>query len=301
MVVCLIIGVFLLSCEKLKDEDIKVTLNYDHKRQTEYPEANFRQYYQRPVLPQRHHINIKDFIQKNIYDETELNDDLTGTVQVPVNIKLEVEYKNYTFEDPQIHYESGTSDPFSVSHSSPATTTVTVPVSVNPDHPSQVVEEETVDNVTIETVTSHTLLWSDNFTYRVKPTQTQEQSYIQFWDNASNYVWDNISIGNPDNMTTCDNSSLISEIVLNIENSTYEFQGKFCNGWYWTFGKCGWGNEISAFDRPRADCACLKSTDIGYTIRPLIGNTNWGGVGASCNAQSQTLQVVLKRSDGNSL
>ena len=73
MVVCLIIGVFLLSCEKLKDEDLKITLNYDHKRQQEYPEANFRQYYQRPVLPQRHHINIKDFIQKNIYDETELN------------------------------------------------------------------------------------------------------------------------------------------------------------------------------------------------------------------------------------
>ena len=114
MVVCLIIGVFLLSCEKLKDEDLKITLSYDHKKQQEYPEANFRQYYQRPVLPQRHHINIKDFIQKNIYDETELNDDLTGTVQVPVNIKLEVEYKNYTFEAPQIHYESGTSDPFSV-------------------------------------------------------------------------------------------------------------------------------------------------------------------------------------------
>ena len=163
------------------------------------------------------------------------------------------------------------------------------------------VEEETVDNVTIETVTSHTLLWSDNFTYRVKPTQTQEQSYIQFWDNASNYVWDNISIGNPDNMTTCDNSSLISEIALNIQNSTYEFQGRLCNGLYWTLGKCGWGNELSAFDRSRKDCACLKSTDIGYTIRPLIGNTNWGGVGVSCNAQSQTLQVVLKRSDGNSL
>ena len=294
MVVCLIIGVFLLSCEKLKDEDLKITLNYDHKRQSEYPEANFRQYYQRPVLPQRHHINIKDFIQKNIYDETELNDDLTGTVQVPVNIKLEVEYKNYTFEDPQIHYESGTSDPFSVSHSSPATTTVTVPVSVNPDHPSQVVEEETVDNVTIETVTSHTLLWSDNFTYRVKPTQTQEQSYIQFWDNASNYVWDNISIGNPDNMTTCDNSSLISEIALNIQNSTYEFQGKFCNGMYWTMGKCGVGNEISAFPLSVRDCQCRQD---GYVIRPLIGNANWGGVGKSCSADSQTLKIILEKDE----
>ena len=114
-------------------------------------------------------------------------------------------------------------------------------------------------------------------------------------------MWDNISIGNPDNMTTCDNSSLISEIALNIQNSTYEFQGRLCNGLYWTLGKCGWGNELSAFDRSRKDCACLKTTDIGYTIRPLIGNTNWGGVGVSCNAQSQTLQVILKRSDGNSL
>ena len=99
----------------------------------------------------------------------------TGTVQVPVNIKLEVEYKNFTFEDPQIHYESGTSDPFSVSHSSPATTTVTVPVSVNPNHPSQVVEEEIVDNTTVETTTTHIFLWSDNFTYNTTPTQTQSK------------------------------------------------------------------------------------------------------------------------------
>jgi len=305
MVVCLIIGVFLLSCDNnLKEEDVKVTLNYNHKRQLEYPEANFREYYKRPLAAPklyRHQIDVRDYMEQYIYDSTILNDNLEGSVMVPVNVDLEVDYKNYTVEDPQIHYESGTSDPFSVSHNSPATTTITIPVDINPDHPSQVVEEETVDNVTIETVTTHTLLWSDNFTHRVKSTQSQTQSYLQFWDNASNHTWDNISIGNPDNMTTCDNSSLISEIATNIENSTYEFQGKFCNGWYWTFGKCGWGNELSAFDRSRSDCACLKSTDIGYTIRPLIGNANWGGVGMSCNAQSQTLQVVLKRSSGNSL
>ena len=289
----MIIGVFLLSCEKLKDEDLKITLNYDHKKQQEYPGAE--QYYQRPATSTSSYQH-QGLHQKNIYDETELNDDLTGTVQVPVNIKLEVEYKNYTLKTHKyiMNLELQT---LLVSHIV-STTTVTVPVSVNPDHPSQVVEEETVD--TIETVTSHTLLWSDNFTYRVKPTQSQTQSYIQFWDNASNYVWDNISIGNPDNMTTCDNSSLISEIALNIQNSTYEFQGRLCNGLYWTLGKCGWGNELSAFDRSRRDCACLKSTDIGYTIRPLIGNTNWGGVGASCNVEVKH-KVVLKRSDGNSL
>jgi len=64
---------------------------------------------------------------------------------------------------------------------------------------------------------------------------------------------------------------------------------------YWTIGKCGWGLELSAFDKQRRDCACLNSTEIGYTIRPLIGNANWGGVGKSCNADSQTLQVILQR------
>ena len=64
---------------------------------------------------------------------------------------------------------------------------------------------------------------------------------------------------------------------------------------YWTIGKCGWGLELSAFDRQRSDCACLKSTDVGYTIRPLIGNANWGGVGKSCNAESQTLKIILSK------
>ena len=305
MVVCLIIGVFLLSCDNnLKEEDIKVTLNYNHKRQLEYPEANFREYYKRPLAAPklyRHQIDVRDYMEQYIYDSTILNDNLEGSVMVPVNVDLEVDYKNYTVEDPQIHYESGTSDSFSVSHSSPAATTITIPVDINPDHPSQVVEEETIDNVTIETVTTHTLLWSDNFTRGSRSTQQQKTSYIQFWDNASNSTWDNISIGNSDNMTWCDNSTMINEAIANFDNATYEFRGVYCNGMYWTFGRCGWGNEISAHDKNVGDCACQKSTDNSYTVRPLISNANWGGVGKSCSANSQTLQVILKRSDGNSL
>ena len=298
MVVCLIIGVFLLSCESDKEEDIKVALNYKQPRQADYPEANHRYYNQRPVLVQKHHIDLTDFIQKHLYDETDLDENMSGTVMAPVDVQLEVQYKNYTFEHPQIHYESGTSPPFTVSHSSPRTTTVTVPVSVNPNHPSQVVEEEIVDNETVETTTTHVFSWSDNFTYNVASTQTQRQTYIDFWDNASHYIWDNISIGNPDNMTTCDNKTILGDIAENMDNVTYEFRGRYCNGLYWTIGRCGFGNEISAFPASVKDCQCR--TD-GYVVRPLISNRNWGGVGKSCNAPSQTLQVILKRTDGNSL
>ena len=278
----------LVACEGQKEEDLKVTLNYEHQQsQPRYRTGA------RPVLTSSHHINVRDVLEKYIYDSTVLNNQMTGTVLVPIDVNLEVEYKNYTFDYPKIHYESGISDTFNVSFNSPPTRTVTISVDINPDYPIQ--ETETVDNETIETiVTTHTLLWSDNFTYNTIPTQTQRQTYIDFWDNASNYSWDNISIGNPDNMTWCDNTTMINEITLNFDNVTYEFQGRYCNGLYWTVGRCGWGNEISAFPVSTKDCQCRQA---GYVVRPLISNKNWGGVGKSCGAPSQTLQIILNRNE----
>ena len=61
----------------------------------------------------------------------------------------------------------------------------------------EVVDNETVDNETI-LIETHILSLSDNFTIGQSATQEQENTYKLFWDNASNYTWDNISIGNPD-------------------------------------------------------------------------------------------------------
>ena len=283
----LIVATSLISCESQKEEDVKVSLTYSH-------EQSRQKSIRSPIVISKHTIDVADYDYKNIYDSTELDQSMTGTVMVPVDVNLEVQYKNYTLEEPKIHYESGFSDPFVVTHSSPPTTTVTIPVSVNTDHPSQVVEEEVVDNETI-LIETQILSWSDNFTRGQVPNLIQEQTYKDFWDNASSQTWDNISIGNPDNMTTCTNSTFINDFLRNKDNASFEVYGLYCDGMYWTIGKCGWGLELSAFDRQRRDCACLKSTDIGYTIRPLIGNKNWGGVGKSCDANSQTLQVILQK------
>ena len=283
----LIVATSLISCESQKEEDVKVSLTYSH-------EQSRQKSIRSPIVISKHTIDVADYDYKNIYDSTELDQSMTGTVMVPVDVNLEVQYKNYTLEEPKIHYESGISDPFVVTHNSPPTTTVTIPVSVNTDHPSQVVEEEVVDNETI-LIETQILSWSDNFMRGVRATQQQEQTYKDFWDNASSQTWDNISIGNPDNMTTCTNSTFINDFLRSKDNASFEVKGLYCDGMYWTIGKCGWGLELSAFDKPRSYCACLKSTDIGYTIRPLIGNTNWGGVGKSCNADSQTLQVILQK------
>ena len=77
---------------------------------------------------------------------------------------------------------------------------------------------------------------------------------------------------------------------------TYSFKGQYCGGMYWTFGSCGAGNEISAFPSVIGDCACRG---VGYTIRPLINNANWGGVEGSCTRNqtldNQTLQIILEK------
>ena len=291
----LLIGLLsITSCIGEKEEDIKVTLNYKHenKKQKEYPEANYRTG-ARPVLVAKHKIDVRSFQEKYIYDSTVLDDEMKGTISVPIEVGLEVRYENYSFDVPKIYYESGLSDPFIVGFNSPPTRTVTIPVSINPNHPSQVVEEEVVDNVTI--VETNIYSWSDNFTYNKVVTQKQQNMYKVFWDNASNYEWDNISIGSPNNLTTCSNSTLINDFLDNKDNQSFEVYGVFCDGMYWSIGKCGWGLEISAHERLTRVCACKKSTDNSYTIRPLIGNANWGGVSKSCSAESQTLKVVLRR------
>ena len=225
IVSALAILILLLNCEKLEEEEIKVSLTYNHEQMRQ---RSIRT----PIVVSKHTIDVKDYNYKHIYDSTELDSStLTGTVEVPVNVNLEVEYKNYTLEQPQIHYESGISSPFIVTHSSPPTTTVTISVSVNSDYPVQ--ETETVDNETTEctencivdnsTVTDN-VTWSDNFIRGVVTTQTQRANWRDFWDNLSvSDNWSYISVGHIDNVTHfCDNSSIVSQIITQIQS--YQFR-----------------------------------------------------------------------------
>jgi cysteine-rich repeat protein len=60
----------------------------------------------------------------------------------------------------------------------------------------------------------------------------------------------------------------------------------FCDGRTWTVGECG-GVELSA----SGQCQC----SVGYTLRPCIGSTPWGGVNTdTCSPPSQTIEVVCQ-------
>ena len=98
-----------IGCLGSEEEDLQVKLEYNHKE-------DVRQYRggRRPVLVAKHEIDVRSFQEKYIYDKTVLDENLTGTVMVPVEVDLEVQYKNYSFEEPELYYESGVSEPFKV-------------------------------------------------------------------------------------------------------------------------------------------------------------------------------------------
>ena len=289
----LLVFLLLFGCEKTKEQPLKVGLSYEHE--------SHRNRYFSSSLPNRHLIDILN--RNTIIVSAELDSQLKTTVEVPVDTSLHIDYKNYKQQYPDIYYEYGSSNPFYVTHNSPDSITITIAVSVNPNYPIE--KDQTIDNETTECTENCTVdnasvtdnvTWSDTFFRGVTPTQEQRAKFIAFTDNLTVGTYRKIWIGNTDNVTWCDNETLIDSVISNYDNMTYSFKGQYCGEMYWTFGKCGAGNEISAFPSVIADCACRG---VGYTIRPLIGNQNWGGVEGSCTKNqtldNQTLQIILEK------
>ena len=63
-----------------------------------------------------------------------------------------------------------------------------------------------------------------------------------------------------------------------------------CDGHTWRVGNCavsGTESEICV------DCASICNCNSGLSIRPCIGNTNWGGYSTTCGAGATTLSIQL--------
>ena len=295
-VLCVLL-IMVFSCDT-QEKQTKLSLVYNHN------ERNLRQVQETPA---RHNIKVEPNIA-----EAWLDSNMSATVEVPVDTSMRVDYKNYTSDYPDIHYEYGSSNPFYVTNNSPNSLTITIAVSVNSDYPVQ--ETETIDNETTEctencTVDNETIIdnvtytdnatWSDNFTKGVTTTQTQKANWRNFWDNLSvSDNWSYISVGHIDNVTHfCDNSSIVSRIITQIQSDNITNWNTSCNQMNWITGGCGasLSIELSVKLTGTGDCACNRVNDNTTTIRPAITNRNWGGVGVSCGASSQSLEVILKK------
>ena len=286
----------LISCDV---QDKPQTINFEYKHNQRHSE--------RTVDFIRHNVKV----EPNIADE-DLDSNMSVRILVPLDLPMYVNYKNFKKDHPDTYYEYGTSDTFIITTHSPDSLTVNIPVSVNPNYPVQ--EIETIDNETtectencivdnstiVDNVTfSDNATWSDNFTRGVTTTQTQKTNWRNFWDNLSiSDNWSYISVGHIDNVTHfCDNSSIVTQIITQIQNDNITNWNASCNQMNWITGGCGAGLsiELSVKQSGTGDCGCNRTNDNTTTIRPAITNRNWGGIGITCGASSQSLEVILKR------
>ena len=283
--------VLLFGCDT-NEKQQSISLDYSHPTR-----------YSSREVAVRHNIKV----EPNIAD-TDLDSNMTARITVPIDVQMTVDYKNYTTTYPNIYYEYGSSDPFTVTAHSPNSITISISTAINSNYPIQ--ETETIDNETTEctencTVDNETIVysdnatWNDNFTRGVVTTQTQKANWRDFWDNLSvSDNWSYISVGHIDNVTHfCDNSSVVSRIITQIQTDNITNWNTSCNEQNWITGGCGAGLsiELSVKQSGTGDCACNRTNDNTTTIRPAITNRNWGGVGVTCGASSQSLEVILKR------
>ena len=283
--------VLLFGCDT-NEKQQSISLDYSHPTR-----------YSSREVAVRHNIKV----EPNIAD-TDLDSNMTARITVPIDVQMTVDYKNYTTTYPNIYYEYGSSDPFTVTAHSPDSVTISISTAINSNYPIQ--ETETIDNETTEctencTVDNETIVysdnatWNDNFTRGVVTTQTQKANWRDFWDNLSvSDNWSYISVGHIDNVTHfCDNSSVVSRIITQIQTDNITNWNTSCNEQNWITGGCGAGLsiELSVKQLGTGDCACNRNNDNTTTIRPAITNKNWGGVGVTCGASSQSLEVILKK------
>ena len=283
--------VLLFGCDT-NEKQQSISLDYSHATR-----------YSSREVAVRHNIKV----EPNIAD-TDLDSNMTARITVPIDVQMTVDYKNYTTTYPNIYYEYGSSDPFTVTAHSPDSITISISTAINSNYPIQ--ETETIDNETTEctencTVDNETIVysdnatWNDNFTRGVVTTQTQRANWRDFWDNLSvSDNWSYISVGHIDNVTHfCDNSSVVSRIITQIQTDNITNWNTSCNEQNWITGGCGAGLsiELSVKQSGTGDCACNRNNDNTTTIRPAITNRNWGGVGVTCGASSQSLEVILKK------
>ena len=283
--------VLLFGCDT-NEKQQSISLDYSHATR-----------YSSREVAVRHNIKV----EPNIAD-TDLDSNMTARITVPIDVQMTVDYKNYTTTYPNIYYEYGSSDPFTVTTHSPDSVTISISTAINSNYPIE--ETETIDNETTEctencTVDNETITytdnatWSDNFTYNTKPTQNQKTVWENFWDNISiSDNWSYVSVGHINDVTfSCDNNSIVTQIITQIQNDNTTNWNTVCDNVTWVTGGCGQGIELKATvenNRTR-DCQCASISDNTTTIRPGINNKNWGGVGKSCSASSQSLEVILKK------
>ncbi|CAF1420502.1 unnamed protein product [Adineta ricciae] len=130
--------------------------------------------------------------------------------------------------------------------------------------------------------------YSDVFTNGITPTTAQCTAWREFKNALTCATYSKVRMygsNDPIGITSTDSSVATALAIALRYNTTIT---TVLNGVTWRVGACGSGYEISATG---TICSCPT----GYTIRPCIGSSNWGGINsATCGAATQTMSLYFE-------
>ena len=221
-----LILLLLVGCVDLPDEgtlkrhETSVTITYNHPSTHDIELTRYNKSTRTLIentWPVRHNIKVEPDIA-----DIDLDEDLRAAVEVPVDKPMVVHYTNWTYEEPDIHFQYGESEEFIVTWEDDYIVKVWVDVDINPDYPfPEEEEDETVDNETEETVDNETV---DNETEVVDLTLLAHYEFEGNLEDSSSYER---------HLELCSGSNqfiFVDETVMNVlpSNKAAYFQGTEC-------------------------------------------------------------------------
>ena len=144
----------------------------------------------------------------------------------------------------------------------------------------------------LETSEPDTWTFSGNFAQGEAPDISIQNAWFKFTSDATG-LFTAIEIRNnlggsaicSDAGKSTDIANALNGYMVGGPTETFE-----CGGRFWNVGGAGGGAALSAGPTKAVD-DCNEDA----AVRPLVTHENWGGIGLTCDAPTQTLEVILTR------
>ncbi|CAF4219404.1 unnamed protein product [Adineta steineri] len=134
------------------------------------------------------------------------------------------------------------------------------------------------------------IIYSQSFVASyISGASSQCTAWLTFQSQLVSRPYTSMTIKGTNNPTgiTLTNSAYVLGLATALRTNT-PYGPVFSDGYLWAVGLCGGFYELTTTG---SVCQC----NTGYTLRPCIGNGNWGAInGHACGASSQTMTVIFR-------
>ena len=143
---------------------------------------------------------------------------------------------------------------------------------------------------TFDFFAASSIIYSQSFANGVTPS-SECTAWLTFQSQLISRPYTSLTIKGSIDPTgiTLTNPSIILDIANALRTNT-AYGPISSNGYSWAVGVCAVSGSFYELTATGSICSC----NTGYTVRPCIGNSNWGGINSNtCSGSSQTMTVIF--------